>query len=110
MVSGDFEVNGFERVGDLVAIAGSLRPLAAVMAGGERVEDLLLVESARDHGIIDRIILVGRKRRIAEAVEKAGIDVPEQDIVAADSDEAAVIELGRTTPSSSSSRMQLYLM
>ena len=89
MASGEFEVNGFEKVVDLVAIAGSLRPLAAVMAGGERVEDLLLVESARDHGIIDRIILVGRKPRIAEAVEKVGIDVPEQDIVAADSDDAA---------------------
>ena len=34
----------------------------------DRVEDLLLVESARDHGIIDRIVLVGRKDRIAAAV------------------------------------------
>ncbi len=89
MTASESRGKGFERVVDLVEIAGSLRPLAAVMAGGERVEDLLLVESARDHGIIDRIVLVGRKQRIAEAVEKVGIDVPEHDIVAAGSDEEA---------------------
>lgn len=89
MTTGITQGRGFERVVDLVDIAGSLRPLAAVMAGGERVEDLLLVESARDHGIIDRIVLVGRKQRIAEAVAQVNIDVPEQDIVAADSDDEA---------------------
>jgi butyrate kinase len=80
---------GPEKVVDLVEIAGSLHPLTAVMAGGERVEDLLLVESARDHGIIDRIILVGRKDRIAAAVSRVGIDVPKKDIVATEGDEEA---------------------
>lgn len=77
-----------DKVVDLVEIAGGLRPLTAVMAGGERVEDLLLVESARDHGIIDRIILIGRKARIAEAVAKVGIAVDTKDIVEAEGDEA----------------------
>ena len=78
-----------EKVVDLVEIAGTLRPLTAVMAGGERVEDLRLVESARDHGIIDRIILIGRKDRITAAVAKVGIDVPGRDIVRAESDDEA---------------------
>ena len=87
---------GLEKVVDLVEIAGTLRPLTAVMAGGERVEDLLLVESARDHGIIDRIVLIGRRERITAAVAKVGIEIPREDIVAAESDEeaaAATVEL-----------------
>lgn len=78
-----------EKVVDLVEIAGSLQPLTAVMAGGERVEDLLLVESARDHGIIKRIVLVGRKPLISDAVARVGIDVPEKDILAAENDDEA---------------------
>ena len=77
------------RVVDLVEIAGKLRPLTAVMAGGERVEDLLLVESARDHGIIDRIILIGKKERIEAAVAEVAIEVPAADIVSAESDDEA---------------------
>ncbi|HDP34456.1 MAG TPA: butyrate kinase [Candidatus Hydrogenedentes bacterium] len=95
MIKGAPEDNGFEKVNDLVEIAGSLQPLAAVMSGGERVEDLLLVESARDHGIIRRIVLVGRKQLISDAVAKVGIDVPTKDILAAQSDEeAAAITAG----------------
>ena len=89
MPAGSSEAKGFEKVADLVEIAGSFQPLTAVMAGGERVEDLLLVESARDHGIIARIVLAGNKRRIAEAVARVGIDVPDKDIVAADTGEEA---------------------
>ncbi len=76
-----------EKVADLVGIAGALRPLTAVVAGGERVEDLLLVEAARDHGIIDRIILIGRKERIAAAVAEVGIEVPSKDIIGAENEE-----------------------
>ena len=81
---------------DLVEIAGMLPPSTAVMAGGDRVEDLLLVESARDHGIINRIVLIGRKDRITAAVEKVGIDIRPEDIVAAEGDEeaaAATVEI-----------------
>ncbi|HOZ48066.1 MAG TPA: butyrate kinase [Candidatus Hydrogenedentes bacterium] len=87
---------GIEKVVDLVDIAGSLRPLTAAMAGGERVEDLLLVESARDHGILDRIVLIGRKERIVASVAKVGIDVAPEDIVAAEREDeaaAATVEL-----------------
>ena len=84
------------RVTDLLAIAGRLSPSTAVLAGGHRVEDLRLVESARDHGFVDRIILVGHKDRMAEAVKESGIEVASDDLVAADGDEkiaAATIEL-----------------
>ena len=82
-------LKNFEKVVDLVDIAGSLQPLTAVMAGGERVEDLLLVESARDHGIINRIVLVGKKHLISDAVDKVGIHVAQKDVLAAENDDEA---------------------
>ena len=75
------------RVTDLLEIAGRLSPSTAVLPGGHRVEDLRLVESARDHGFVDRIILVGQKDRMAAAVKEAGIDVAADDMVAAEGDE-----------------------
>ncbi len=87
MSAGDSKAKEFAKVVDLVELAGSLRPLPAVMAGGERVEDLLLLESARDHGIIDRIVLVGKKQRIAEAVAEVGIEVPDEDMISAEGDD-----------------------
>lgn len=85
-----------ESVADVVEIAGRLKAATVVVAGGDRVEDLRLVESARDHGIIDRIILAGDAGRIGRAIEEVGIEVHCQDIVATDSDEqtaTATVEL-----------------
>ena len=79
--------HGLTTVADLVEVAGRMAPLAAVLAGGDRVEDLRLVESARDHGIIDRIVLVGQEDRITRAVSEVGIQVDRKDMVPADSDE-----------------------
>ena len=84
-----------QSVAELVEVAGALAASTVIVPGGDRVDDLRLVESARDHGIIDRIILVGREDRIAEAVAEVGIDVDPQDIIAADGDEqmaAATVE------------------
>ena len=74
-------------VADLVEIAGRMASSTVVIAGGDRIEDLKLVESARDHGIIDRIILVGRKTRIRQAVNELGIEIPEEDVVGAQSED-----------------------
>lgn len=96
MTTDAHDARGFKKVADLVGIAGSMRPMSAVLAGGERVEDLRLVESARDHGIIERVVLVGREHRIAESVAQVGIHVDKQDIHAADDDEttaALTVEL-----------------
>jgi butyrate kinase len=76
-----------EKVIDLIEIAGGLPASTVVVVGGHRVEDLRLVESARDHGIVDRIILVGLKDRITKAVAEVGIEIDEKDIVAAEGDE-----------------------
>ena len=87
-----------ESVADLVEIAGRLKATTVVVVGGDRVEDLRLVESARDHGIIDRIILAGDAGRIGRAVEEVGIEVPAEDIVATASQEQtaeATVELVR---------------
>jgi len=88
--------NDLKSVLDLVDVAGQMKASTVVIAGGDRVEDLSLVESARDHGIIERIILVGDKSLIEQAVEQVGIDIPNEDIVAADGyDEvaAATVEI-----------------
>ncbi len=88
-----------QSVTDLVEIAGNLKPSTVVIAGGHRTEDLRLVESARDHGIVDRIILVGRKELISDAVEKSGITIAHRDIIAAQNDEgtaAATVKLIRS--------------
>ncbi len=74
-------------VADLVEIAGNMAASTVIVAGGDRVEDLRLVESARDHGIIDRIILVGKKDRITQAVDDVGIEIASDDIVHAEKDE-----------------------
>ncbi|TFG59291.1 MAG: hypothetical protein E4H36_14090 [Spirochaetales bacterium] len=85
-----------EVVSDLVDIAGRLTSTTVVVAGGERVEDLKLVEAAQDHGIIDRIILVGNKQKIAQSIEATGITIDPKDIVHAEDDDhtaAATVEL-----------------
>ncbi len=88
-----------QAVTDLVEIAGGLKTSTVVIAGGHRIEDLRLVESARDHGIVDRIILVGNADRISRAVETAGIEIAPKDIVATENDDetaAATVKLIRS--------------
>ncbi len=72
------------RVVDLVEAAGRRKASTVVIAGGDRPDDLRLVESARDNGIVDRILLVGDRGRIARAVEEVGIDIPAVDVIAAE--------------------------
>jgi len=80
-------VETLESVTDLVEIAGTLKSSTVVIAGGHRVEDLRLVESARDHGIVDRTILVGKQALVEDAVGQVGINLDNVEIVAADDDE-----------------------
>ncbi|MBN1818152.1 MAG: hypothetical protein JW828_12395 [Sedimentisphaerales bacterium] len=75
-------------VTDLVELAGRMRASTVVVAGGDRPDDLRLVESARDHGIIDRIILIGHREGIASAVDQVGIDIASKDIISAEGYEA----------------------
>ena len=92
-------VERLEKVAELVEIAGAMKASTVIVPGGDRVEDLRLVESARDHGIIDRIILVGRPNRLPQAVEEVGIEIDDEDIIFADDDEqiaAATVEQLRT--------------
>ncbi len=74
-------------VADLVDVAGGLPASNVVVVGGERVDDLRLVESARDHGIVERILLIGDRKRIAQAVDAVGIEVASGDILAADGEQ-----------------------
>jgi butyrate kinase len=74
-------------VSDLVEIAGRLSALTIVVPGGHRAEDLQLIESVRDHGIVDRIYLVGNKTLISKVILEIGIEIPKKDIIPANSDE-----------------------
>ncbi|MDP8236171.1 MAG: phosphate acyltransferase [Candidatus Erginobacter occultus] len=70
-------------VADLVEIAGKLPPSNVVVPGGHRLEDLKLVEAARDHGIVDRIILVGDRPAIERSIAELGISIRPDHVVAA---------------------------
>jgi butyrate kinase len=97
--SGDAEPGSLKAVNDLVDIAGQMKASTVVIAGGHRTDDLRLVESARDHGIIDRIVLVGSGASISKAVEEVGIHIERKDILSADGDEAmagATVDLVRS--------------
>ncbi len=79
-----------EAVSDLVLLAGHLRRKTVIVAGGDREDDLRLVESARDHAIVERCILVGDGESIRRAASQVGIPVAEEDIIAtASADETA---------------------
>ena len=79
-------------------IAGQLGPSNVVVVGGDRLEDLRLVESARDHGIIDRLLLVGNRERIERAVGEVKIEIDWEDVTGTDGEEqtaAATVEIIR---------------
>ncbi len=88
-------------VADLVEIAGKLPPSNVVIPGGHRLEDLKLVEAARDHGIVDRIVLVGDRRAIRNSVSELGIRIRPENIVPAEKPEeiaaaaAGIVTSGR---------------
>ena len=71
-----------EAVSDLVLIAGGLRPRTVIIPGGDREDELRLVESARDHGIVERCILVGDGADTRRAAASVGIALADDDIVA----------------------------
>jgi butyrate kinase len=77
-----------QAVSDLVIVAGAMRRASIVVAGGDRIADLLLLEAAQDHGMVDRVILVGDERRIRDAIEQTHVTVAHADIVAAADDRA----------------------
>jgi len=85
-----------QSINDLLELAGSLATSSVAVIGGDRVADLQLVESARDHGIIDRIVLIGQAEGIARAVDAAGIEIDAGDVIPADGHEQiaeATVEL-----------------
>ncbi|MBL7223585.1 MAG: butyrate kinase [Candidatus Brocadiae bacterium] len=72
---------------DLVLIAGHLKPKSVIIPGGDREEDILLVDAARDHGIVDRCILVGDERIIRAAADTVGVAIDPDDILGTASQE-----------------------
>lgn len=84
-----------QRVLDIIDTAGRLRCSSVIVAGGDRLEDVELVESARDHGIVERIVLVGDRTKILKTVGDLGIDIPEKDIRHAEGHEAVAAETVR---------------
>lgn len=80
-------INLLKSVSELVEIAGRLSPASVVIPGGDRLEDLRLVDAARDLGIVDRIILVAKKGDINHSIDASGLKIDAQDIITVDDDE-----------------------
>ncbi len=78
--------NRLKSVSDLVGIAGQLPATTILIPGGDRIEDIKLVDTARDFGIIKQAILVGDEAKIRENADKLGVTL-EKDIVIAGTDE-----------------------
>jgi len=79
--------SAIEAVSDLVLIAGHLRPKTVIVAGGDREDDLRLAESARDHAIVERCLLVGDEASIRRAAERVNVPIADDDIIATASQE-----------------------
>lgn len=79
--------NRLKTVLDIIEAAGRLTSSSVIVAGGDRAEDIRLVESARDHGFVDRIVLVGHKTNIEKTVNDLGIEIDRKDILHAGGDE-----------------------
>ena len=76
-----------ESVSDLVEIAGKLPGATVLIPGGDRVDDLRLVDAACDYGIISKAILVGNKKRIIENAANFVIELGRHEIVDANDDQ-----------------------
>lgn len=81
---------------DIIETAGRLRSSTVIVAGGDRPDDVELVESARDHGFINRIVLVGDKNKIHHIINDLGIEIPEEDILQAEGNEEIATRTVRT--------------
>ena len=74
-------------VSELLDIAGAMPPKTVVIAGGEREADLRLVEAARDHGLIRRVLLVGDPDRVREAGRANRLAIQDADLIPAATEE-----------------------
>lgn len=86
------------RVSDLLDVAGSMPAKTIVIPGGHREDDLRLVESARDLGIVKDCLLVGNAEQIVKATRDVGINVSSRHIFNTMTDEetaAKTVELVR---------------
>ncbi len=84
--------NLLRSVSELIEIAGRLSPASVVIPGGDRLEDLRVVDAARDLGIVDRIILVAKKGTVNRSIEDSGLKIDAQDIITVDDDEQIALK------------------
>lgn len=74
-------------IASLRKIASKLPPKTVVIAGGDRKEDLAVVQSLHGHSFVKRCILVGDEAAIREAARRLRLVVHPADIVATSSQE-----------------------
>ncbi|NCA82085.1 MAG: butyrate kinase [Opitutae bacterium] len=74
-------------IASLRKIASKLPPKTVVIAGGDRKEDLAVVQSLQGHVFVKRCILVGDEAAIREAARRLRLVVHPADIVATSSQE-----------------------
>jgi len=64
-----------------------LSPKTVVIAGGDRKEDLAVVQSLQSQAFVGRCILIGNETAILEAAQQLKISIPSEDIVGTASQE-----------------------
>lgn len=74
-------------IASLRKIASKLPPKTVVIAGGDRKEDLAVVQSLQGHSFVKRCILVGDEAAIRDAARRLRLVVHPADIVATSSQE-----------------------
>lgn len=80
-------------VSDLVEIAGQLPETTVLIPGGDRIDDIRLVDAACDYGILSKAIFVGNEKRIIEHASHLCIDIEKHTIIGVDDEQ----EIGQKT-------------
>jgi len=88
-----------ENISDLLHLAQKRPPLRVVIAGADRIDELQLVQWAREKGLMSRAVLVGRAEGMEKALSQVSIDLPEEDRIHVESDQEIATELDRVVRS-----------
>jgi len=87
------------QIADFEEIATTQPPQTIAIAGGDRECDLALYGELRDKPYVRQCILVGSAGDIRQASQRTGVDVPESDMIATETEEATaevILELARS--------------
>lgn len=74
-------------VSDLIERAGKLHETTVLIPGGDRIEDIQLLDAACDYGIVNEAVLVGSKKRILDHAKMVGVAIKRHTIIDVDDEQ-----------------------